>query len=709
MATSKDPEEDYKLLGDVPVGEAGRDEDRLAFESTATVLARAAVETRNPLTIGVFGEWGTGKTSLMRLMKAVVERDKKRCAAAVWFNAWQYEKEEHLIVPLVATIIKELERCEKRHKWSAGVKKGARNLRDALRAVAYGISVKGKIGIPLISEGEVSLSAKEMFDRYQELTKDTVLARSLYFDAFEELSGFAGEEGGKREVPRVVVFVDDLDRCFPDSAVELLEHIKLVLHQPGFSFVLGVNDKIIQQFITTKFKKDYDIDIEESYFEDYLEKIVQVKVSVPKRKPDEMDEYIGDLLDEARVLPSDLKKDLIPLIAEAGKRNPRAIVRLLNRIIVNKRVGDLDGKDYDPLAQLIHEATDELRYEAFLNALDVTVILEEDKKKVTIGEYLAGRLSGYTGIYREWIAEVSKTRIISLESEFKKAIKTLEDNEHLYNLLKSEAGQKWLSNRQFRDMLGEASEPAKEERREETRRDLEGVIRDLLDNMVSVPAGEFKMGSKESKSETPIHTVRMDGFEIGALPVTQAQYEAIMRENPSRFKGLDNPVEMVSWDKAMEFCAELSKKTGREFALPSESQWEYACRAGSDKRYFFGDEEDKLGEYAWHSDNSGGGTHPVGRKRPNDWGLYDTHGNVWEWCLDRYHRSYEDAPEDGSAWEQGEGMERVVRGGGWSFPPESCRSAFRGADPHDSRLDDLGFRVVAVPAVEVEAEAEGGV
>lgn len=692
---SAEPKENYALLGDVPVGEAGR-EDHLAFGSSAKVLARVAIDTQNPLTIGIFGEWGTGKTSLMRLMKKEMEKEKG--AAAVWFNAWRYEKEEHLIVPLVATINKELEKRD----WPIKLRDGAKGIGSALLAIAYGISVKGKIGIPLISEGEVSLSAKDMIERYQDLTKDTILARSLYFDAFEGLSEYAGKEN----VPRIVVFVDDLDRCFPDSAVGLLEHIKLVLHQPGFSFVLGVNDKIIQKFITTKYKKDYNIDIDDSYFEDYLEKIVQVKIQVPKRKPDEMGNYIGNLLDKGKVFPAESKKDMIPLIAEAGKRNPRAIVRLLNRIIVNWRVGRLEGKDYNPLAQLIHEATDEPRYEAFLKALDVTVILGEEMEQRTIGEYLADQLTECKASHSEWIAKLLETKIISLESEFKKAIKTLGDNEHLYNLLRSDAGRRWLSDRQFRDMLGETSERAVEEGKEETPKDvthslrkLDDVIRELQENMVSIPAGEFEMGSKEERSEKPVHLVKLDSFKIGAVPVTQAQYEAVMEENPSEFKGRDNPVESVSWDDAKKFCEVLSEKTGRNYTLPSESQWEYACRAGSQTRYCFGDEDGELDDYAWYLPNSESATHPVSRKRPNDWGLYDMHGNVWEWCLDTSHPTYEGAPNDGSAWQSETGLMRVIRGGGWGDKAHCCRSAYRTFWVPEAHGIAIGFRIVAVPAV----------
>ena len=689
--------ESYALLGDVPVRESTRG-DLLKFSSYARVLARATIETKDSITIGVFGEWGTGKTSLMRLIKDEV--DKEKAAAAVWFNAWQYEKEEHLIVPLTATISKELAR----KKWSAKLADGAGSVRDALRAIAYGFSIKGKVGIPLISEAEVNLSPKDMIERYQDLTKDTVLARSLYFDAFEKLAACAA---GAAAAPRIVVFVDDLDRCFPPKAVELLEGIKLVLNQPGFSFVLGVYERIIQDFIKAKYAKDYNID--ESYFEDYLDKIVQVKVEVPAREPGDMAAYIGSLIQEGQVFPEESAPDLVPLIAEAGKRNPRSIIRLLNRIMVTVRIGKLEGKEYDPTALALHIATDEPKYKRFRNALDVSVNLAEEgvekKRTITIGELLADRLQQQAGaVHSEFIAGLNATSVTGLESELKKAIETLDKNEHLCNLLKSDVGRTWLADVELRHMLGQASESTLGEKEKsrpskaEQAADIDEPIRQLQDNMVAIEGGQFHMGSTEKETEQPVHSVTLQDFEMSAMPVTQAQYAAVMGNNPSNFKGEDLPVESVSWRDAKEFCERLSKKTGRVYTLPSEAQWEYACRAGSTARYCFGDDESLLADYAWYGKNSEGTTHPVGRKKPNGWGLYDMHGNVWEWCLDRWDEDYKNAPDDGRVRESDEGSDRVIRGGSWLDSAGICRCSYRfGGDPV-GRYGYLGFRVVLVPS-----------
>ena len=199
--------------------------------------------------------------------------------------------------------------------------------------------------------------------------------------------------------------------------------------------------------------------------------------------------------------------------------------------------------------------------------------------------------------------------------------------------------------------------------------------------MVLIPAGEFLMGSPDSETrarddEKPQHRVRITKpFYLGKYPVTQEQWEAVMGRNPSQFKGPKNPVENVSWEDCQAFLGKLNEHVrGEKFRLPTEAQWKYACRAGSKTRYCFGDDESRLGEFAWHDAEQ---THPVGEKEPNAWGLYDMQGNVWELCQDWYDaRYYANSPTDdppGSAV----GKCRVSRGGGYIDPATFCRSAYR--------------------------------
>lgn len=213
--------------------------------------------------------------------------------------------------------------------------------------------------------------------------------------------------------------------------------------------------------------------------------------------------------------------------------------------------------------------------------------------------------------------------------------------------------------------------------------------------LVKVVAGSFNMGSNEHADEKPIHRVNLREFFIGKYPVTQAQYQAVIGNNRSKFKGDRNPVERVSWHDAVKFCEELSKRIGQKVKLPTEAQWEYACRAGGTGKYCFGDGVSKLGNYAWYDKNSETKTHPVGDKLANSWGLHDMHGNVWEWCEDVWHENYNGAPTDGSAWlNGGDQSGRALRGGSWFNLDIFCRSANRFRYIADFSLHYLGFRVV---------------
>ncbi len=222
--------------------------------------------------------------------------------------------------------------------------------------------------------------------------------------------------------------------------------------------------------------------------------------------------------------------------------------------------------------------------------------------------------------------------------------------------------------------------------------------------LVEIPAGEFLMGSSDSdrdasSAEKPKRRVRItQPFFLGVYPVTQAQWERVMGSNPSRFKGPDHPVERVSWNDCQEFIRRLNDLPGERgvvYRLPTEAEWEYACRAGSTTVYSFGDSAASLGDYAWYVSNSGRKTHPVGQKKPNSWGLYDMHGNVWEWCQDWHDSGYYAAAASPINDPTGPiaGSNRVIRGGSWGSHARYCRSANRNGHTPSRRGYDLGFRL----------------
>jgi formylglycine-generating enzyme required for sulfatase activity len=197
---------------------------------------------------------------------------------------------------------------------------------------------------------------------------------------------------------------------------------------------------------------------------------------------------------------------------------------------------------------------------------------------------------------------------------------------------------------------------------------------------------------------------------MGKFAVTQEQYQQIMGKNPANFKGAKRPVERVSWNDAVEFCSKLSQKTGRKYRLPSEAEWEYACRAGTTTPFHFG--ETITSDLANYYGSSTYASEPKGNYRQqttdvgsfqvaNAFGLYDMHGNVWEWCQDDWHNDYTGAPTDGSAWSRQSSNTKLLRGGSWNNNPEYCRSAFRNYSILDSNHNNIGFRDVCSGAARI--------
>ncbi|TVQ24919.1 MAG: formylglycine-generating enzyme family protein [Leptolyngbya sp. DLM2.Bin15] len=254
----------------------------------------------------------------------------------------------------------------------------------------------------------------------------------------------------------------------------------------------------------------------------------------------------------------------------------------------------------------------------------------------------------------------------------------------------------------------------------------EDLGKDICLEMALISSGTFLMGSPKDElerrdTEGPQHLVTVPTFFMGRYPITQAQWRAVaamskvehdLEPDLSRFKGDMRPVEQVSWEDAMEFCARLSARTKRSYSLPSEAEWEYACRAGTTTPFHFGETiTTDVANYRGTDDkdlNRSGsyGDGPKGEYRKettpvdyfgvaNAFGLCDMHGNVWEWCLDSWHGNYEGAPTDGSAWDADRVRDtRVLRGGSWNFNPRYCRSAYRGITLPANRDVNVGFRVV---------------
>jgi formylglycine-generating enzyme required for sulfatase activity len=234
--------------------------------------------------------------------------------------------------------------------------------------------------------------------------------------------------------------------------------------------------------------------------------------------------------------------------------------------------------------------------------------------------------------------------------------------------------------------------------KEKARLEKLGAVRNSLGMvMMPIPAGEFIMGTAKVRFESPPHKVKITKpYYLSATEVTQGQWKALMGSNPSYMQGDDLPADVPSWNACQEFVKKLSAKEGKTYRLPTEAEWEYACRAGSKTKFCSGDDGEQLGEYAWYKANSDLWLHPVGQKKPNAWGLYDMHGNVREWCQDRGLGAYsqeEQIDPTGAT----KGNQRVFRGGAWFSTANQCRSAIRDAR-HTHWGGYFGLRVVLVPS-----------
>ncbi len=242
--------------------------------------------------------------------------------------------------------------------------------------------------------------------------------------------------------------------------------------------------------------------------------------------------------------------------------------------------------------------------------------------------------------------------------------------------------------------------------------------------LVPIPAGKFLMGDKD-EVDAPPHEVAVSAFLMDKNLVTQEQFQKLMGANPSRWKGAQNPIEQLRWSDAVKFCNKRSEAEGLKpcydlatlkcdfsadgYRLPTEAEWEYACRAGATTPYFFGATPAKLGDFAWFDKNSGGHPRPVGQKQPNPWGLFDMAGNVWQWCNDFYEVEYYSKSPKQDPPGPAEGKNKVLRGGAWRFSADNCRSGYRyNENPGSADVcfgyDIYGFRCVRRAAATASAK-----
>ncbi len=341
------------LFTDEPVRDL--EHDHLALKPFSSMVAAAALTNRGPFNIGVFSGWGQGKTTVLRQAEALIKEQEKPNVITAWVNAWQYEHEAHPIVPLLAIIINEITKAIDARKTvsekeNVALTKTFGDLKRALRSIAYGFSAKAGATIPGFANLEIGFVAKDMIDRDEKLSsdRDPLLDQSLYYHAYERLEKFREELDKSEPVdhPKIIVFIDDLDRCLPSKALHLLESLKLVLAQPGFIFVLGVDRHVIDSFLTKRYHEDFGILKDMGHGKQYMDKIIQLPLDLPHHQ-NRFEKYIDSLTANAFSeyrLPAIMfgifsntedSSRFRAALAAGCDRNPRTLIRTLNYLLTD--------------------------------------------------------------------------------------------------------------------------------------------------------------------------------------------------------------------------------------------------------------------------------------------------------------------------------------------------------------------------------------
>lgn len=698
------------------------EKDLLGFDKYIDTLSKMVTDKdfKTPFCIGIFGKWGSGKTSFMHLLeKRLSESDSEPHAIPVWFNPWRYEKEEHLIIPFLKTIEHEIKRYKKEHeekgkKWLKKIQNAGKKIGEASAALAYGMTLEAKLGgfgftldTSKAVEREEGLAQK----RIKEAKTLAEKLSSIYYEIVDELKGAIDEKSF-----RIVVFIDDLDRCLPDKAVEILEAIKLFLDIEGYLFIIGVDREVVKKGISYRYRffehreeKEKDNLIISP--DDYLDKMIQLPLELPAIEHGRKITFIENLVGGSE----EFKKHANIIEVGVGD-NPRTLKRFINLLAFTVSLAETvkDNIIQDKIEPKESKEHKDLLREYFIPLLYIkwTVIVFRYSK---IHNDIKGNKKLLIELQKA-AQEEEKSEKIAGEKAEKKGIQLDERLKKVLKEGKQFPDNDWLIER-FIHLTESTVISAKE--RAETR----GFHSSYKPgDMVLIPKGKFLYGDDK------VEKIIGDDYEIDVFPVTNMQYKEFIdetkrqelpyveedsakpynwdREKKTYPEGLENhPVVLVSYEDAVAFCEWRSKKegkTGKEsYRLPTEEEWEKAARGEDGRKYPWGDdfdfrkvncadyhvkkilkdprEWDGVFKNNFYEKNKGKTlTTPV-RNFPegaSPYGCMDMAGNVWEWTDSWYHRD----------------QIRVMRGGSWSDGGYDCRCVYRlGYNPY-YRLNFVGFR-----------------
>ena len=728
------------ILDDLPT-----ERDGLDFMPYVQALVDVCTTASTPLTIGVFGTWGSGKTSLLKM----VQKNLPPEYTLAWFDAWKYDKEETLWRAFLLTVLlavedrigetEEIKALKTMLYRGLDLEKVGGVTIDLARLGAVAAQGAVQIGLSFIPPlAQLAKFVEELQkSAAQTLTGDSVDAirrerTRIHIEQIRSLEQFQGKFRDLIEscvAPRrLVVFIDDLDRCLPEKAIEVLEAIKLFVDVPHCVFLLGLDHEVIARGVEMRYK-DFQAAENGSKAQiidggRYLEKIIQLPFTIPPVERGDMEEFIQGLT-TAWPHPA------CPLVFARGLgNNPRQIKRTVNVFLMlwrlaylreNKLQGQVKPVRLAKVVTIQAIAPELYRLltdqPGLLRDIELYYRQEAASRAAGIGE---GRGAADAGKAQEAVRQQLPEALLRLVAETPAVGEML--TMHPQDDGQGELGFSGLKPDELRlyFTLTRRAEAPQSAPQAASRQVFEPAL-------VRIPSGEFWMGSTpeqlrqagvepdHAKAEQPQHRVMLGEYFIGKYPVTCREYQVFVQDSgrsaPQGWSGDqfppergDHPVTNVSWEDAQAYCAWLKAKTGREYRLPTEAEWEKAAR-GSDGRMFpWGDSFDK------EKANVGGfvgGTTPVGQYSPqgdSPYGCADMAGNVWEWCLDWYGEDeYARRFKAGKSVEAPHGPEsgdpRVLRGGSFLTSPGLARCAYRLRDSPRSWLVNLGFRAVVVSPV----------
>ncbi|KAF5083116.1 KAP family P-loop domain protein [anaerobic digester metagenome] len=482
-----------RLLTDQALGEGNDlENDGLDFSTYASVLANAALETPGPFTIGIFGEWGTGKTSLMRMiMNNLNTKNDNYNQVTVWFNAWRYENEEHPIIPLIIIIIKEL---EKNIKNNSKFENYILNLITSLQTIANGLSIKSTLKIPFLGELEAIYCHKDKIEREKELTSDSLQDQCVYFQLFETLSTIKFDDDFK-----IIVFIDDLDRCFPNQAIKLLESIKLVLSQSGFIFFLGVAKNIIEGYL--EHRNITEFGIEKHHGQLYLDKIIQLPFHIPSHRV-RMDKFSENILNRIDHTLKNEIKEILPIVHPTLGNNPRTIVRFINNLLIDNAIyTELFSENSEPQIFINYFAVNRCFQLRWSNIF--TKLAPNDKWCEGVQKYL------HSG---------EESPELASNSQYLNIAKFIFEDDELKLLLSSKSGTYWLINHEKRHASIEFLEIFRKEER---------IIENLIKNDILITCDKSDIGiankfgnylfEKNNLNRVMVYDVSFGKYKLGVF------------------------------------------------------------------------------------------------------------------------------------------------------------------------------------------------